>query len=126
MEHQRNLGRENSVRAMLQRELHMRERMPSSDAEVVDIICAMNWEELSKDSLIDAAWAYYFFSVQFRENLKIARQVFPGDQFLEELEREECATSNLSPWRSVAAYGERLDHDEFMRRSLALTALDDA
>ncbi len=102
----------------------MRERTPVSDTEVIESICSMNWRGLSKDSLIDAAWAYYFFSIQFRENLQIARRLFPEDPQLQELECEECETANLSPWPNVAASGERLDHDEFMRRSLALTSLD--
>ena len=103
----------------------MRKRTPVLDTDVVEGICSMNWRGLSKDSLIDAAWAYYFFSVQFRENLKIARRLFPEDSMLEELEADECDTANLSPWRGVAGSGERLDHDEFMQRSLALTTLDE-
>lgn len=104
----------------------MRERTPVTDTEVIESICSMNWRRLSKDSLVDAAWAYYFFSVQFRENLQIARRVFPEDPQLQELEAEECETANLSPWPNVVASGEKLDHDEFMRRSLALTPVDAA
>lgn len=98
--------------------------VPTSDTEVVETICSLNWRGLTKDNLVDVAWAYYFFSVQFRENLKIARHLYPEDPHLEELEAEECWTSNLSPWRGVALESERLDHDEFMRRTLALSFVD--
>ncbi|MGH6878101.1 MAG: hypothetical protein ACREHV_12120 [Rhizomicrobium sp.] len=95
----------------------------NTDTEIVEHICALNWAKLSKDSLIDTAWAYYYFSIQFRENLQVARKVYPDDAHLSELETEECNTANLSPWRGVAAEGERMDHDEFMRRALALGSI---
>lgn len=63
----------------------------------------------------------YFFSIQFRENLQIARRLYPDDAKLIQLEREESQTDNLSPWPEVAAVGERLDHDEFMSRLLLLS-----
>jgi hypothetical protein len=88
---------------------------------VIDEICHLKWQELSEDELFDAAWAYYFFSVQFRENLQIARRLYPDDSNLRRLEREECDTDNLSPWPGVAAAAERMDHDEFMRRLLRLS-----
>ena len=34
---------------------------------------------------------------------------------------EECATDNLSPWPGVAERGERMNHDEYMRRTLDLS-----
>jgi len=71
-----------------------------------------------------SAWAYYFFSIQFRENLQIARMLYPEDVKLKQLEEEECDTHNLSPWPGVALPAERMNHDEFMRRSLELTPLD--
>ena len=49
----------------------------------------------------------------------------PDDPRLRELHRGECRTDNLSPWPGVAWAGERLDHDEFMRRLLALRPIDD-
>jgi hypothetical protein len=97
---------------------------PISDADIVDEICALKWDSLPKDSLTSVAWAYYFFSIQFRENLLLARSLYPTDAKLADLEREECNTTNLSPWPQIAADGERVDHDEFMRRALSLTAID--
>lgn len=95
----------------------------SADDAVVTSICELDWQSLSKDSLTDVAWAYYFFSIQFRENLQIARVLHPQDESLKKLEAEECRTDNLSPWSGVAMPGERMDHDEFMRRTLALAPI---
>ncbi len=86
-------------------------------------ICQLPWFQLSEQDCIDVAWAYYFFSVQFRENLGIARKLHPSDEKLLDLDRGECNTDNLSPWPGVALAGERMDHDEFMRRTLALGSL---
>ncbi len=85
---------------------------------VVDEIVAMAWSSLTKEDLKDVAWAYYFFSIQFRESLKAALKLHPEDENLQRLAREECATNNLSPWPGVASPGERMNHDEFMRRVL--------
>jgi hypothetical protein len=93
--------------------------------EVVEAICALNWRDLSLDQMIDVAWAYYYFSVQFRENLAAARELLPDDEQLEELDRGERDTYNLSPYPGVVAAGERVNHDEFMRRALTLTPIDD-
>ena len=87
---------------------------------VIDEICAFPWSSLSSDEMVNVAWAYYFFSIQFRECLNEARRLRPGDEKLRQLEAEECDTDNLSPWPGVAAAGERMDHDEYMRRALAL------
>jgi hypothetical protein len=92
---------------------------------VIAEICGFNWRGLSQSDLTRIAWAYYFFSIQFRENLEIARTLYPDDTNLKQLEQEECNTSNLSPWPDVAVQGEKLDHDEFMRRTLELSPLDD-
>jgi hypothetical protein len=86
----------------------------------IDRICGLGWGRLTADECVDLAWAYYYFSIQFRENLQIARELYPDDAKLMQLEREECDTSNLSPWPGVAAEGERMNHDEFMRRLLEL------
>jgi hypothetical protein len=91
---------------------------------VVDSICALNWTRLSRDELTAIAAAYYYFSVQFRENLQIARKLYPDDDKLQELELGECNTDNLSPWPGVAKPGEKLDHDEFMLRLLELSPVD--
>jgi hypothetical protein len=87
---------------------------------VIEEISDFPWSSLSPDDMTDAARAYYYFSVQFRESLVEARSLYPGDCNLCRLQVEECDTDNLSPWPGVAAAGERLNHDEFMRRTLAL------
>lgn len=92
--------------------------------KVIDDICNLNWSDLDREGLIDAAWVYYYFSVQFRENLEIARGLYPDDDRLLRLDHGERDTSNLSPWPGVAAAGEKMNHDEFMRRTLALTTID--
>jgi hypothetical protein len=93
---------------------------------MIQEICDLGWSTLGRDGVIDAAWAYYFFSVQFQENLEVARKLFPDDEKLQELEREEANTDNLSPWPHVATEGERMNHCEFMRRVLALAPLPEA
>lgn len=87
---------------------------------VIDGICRMVWEELDSDEMMRAATAYYFFSVQFRESLEVACARHPGDLKLAELWDGECDTDNLSPWPGIAAAGERMNHDEFMRRVIEL------
>src|SRR5262249_4369000 len=69
---------------------------------------------------------YYYFSIQFRENLEVARRLYPDDDRLLQLDHGERNTDNLSPWPGVAARGERMNHDEFMRRTLALTAIEES
>ena len=91
----------------------------------IDAIGRLGWRHLSADECVDVAWAYYFFSVQFRENLIVARQLHPADDKLLDLEQGECDTDNLSPWPGVAAPGERMNHDDFMQRSLALAPIPD-
>ena len=91
---------------------------------VIDEICRLGWTKLTKDNLVDVAWAYYHFSIQFRENLKIACTLYPNDMKLKRLKREECNTDNLSPWPGVANDGEKINHDEFMRRLLKLSPID--
>jgi hypothetical protein len=98
--------------------------MTSSYESVIDEICGLNWPALSQSELWAAAWAYYYFSVQFRENLEIALGLHPTDDQLIRLAKEECNTDNLSPWPGVAALGERLNHDEFMARVLRLSPID--
>jgi hypothetical protein len=92
---------------------------------VIDAICAMPWERLSGDEVLQVAKAYYYFSIQFRENLEIACRRRPEDAKLAALRLGECDTDNLSPWPKVAAPGEKLNHDEFMRRLLALQPVRD-
>jgi hypothetical protein len=90
---------------------------------VIDDICHLDWGNLTEEDLIGVAWVYYYFSIQFRESLEIARQLYPDDQQLQELDRGERNTDNLSPWPGVASVGERMNHDEFMRRTLGLSKI---
>lgn len=92
----------------------------------VDRICDLDFSDCTESEFIDVAWAYYFFSIQFRENLMITCALFPNDSKLQQLEHEECATDNLSPWPGVAAEGEKMNHDEFMRRLLQLSPISEA
>jgi hypothetical protein len=98
--------------------------VPFQFRQVVDEICNLEWQSLTSDEMIAAAHAYYYFSIQFRENLQIARSLYPNDEKLFQLEEGECDTDNLSPWPSIAAIGERMNHDEFMRRSLDLLPIE--
>lgn len=95
-------------------------RRPFAFERVIDEICAFDWESLGDDAIMQVANAYYYFSVQFRESLEIACHLYPQDDKLRQLRAGECDTDNLSPWPGVAAVGERLHHDEFMKRLLAL------
>lgn len=36
---------------------------------VVDSICGLNWADLTQEEFTDAPTIYYYFSIQFRENL---------------------------------------------------------
>jgi hypothetical protein len=93
-------------------------RSPFVFDSVIEGICRMAWDDLDNDDIMRVAKAYYYFSVQFRENLEIAMARHPNDAKLAELFKGECDTDNLSPWPGVAEPGERMDHDEFMRRLL--------
>ncbi len=92
----------------------------SFDKNIITELCELNWSKLTEDDMISVAWSYYFFSVQFRENLEIACEVFPNSTNLTKLKLEECATDNLSPFSGIAMPGEKMNHDEFMRRALCL------
>jgi len=92
---------------------------------VIDEICGLRWKVLTIDDLTDVARAYYYFSVQFRENLEIACHLYPDDSKIRQLKQEECNTDNLSPWPAVASDGEKVNHDEFVRRLLMLGAVND-
>ncbi|HJU18775.1 MAG TPA: hypothetical protein VJ770_20170 [Stellaceae bacterium] len=98
----------------------------SAYEKIVDHICNMPWSMITNRELLQIAHAYYYFSIQFRENLEIACHLYPSDEDLKALYAEECHTDNLSPWPCVAEIGEKLDHDEFMRRSLSLQPVDRA
>lgn len=98
--------------------------IPFAYNRIIDDICDFDWPALGRDDMINVAWAYYYFSIQFRENLEIACSLFPDDVQLAQLNRGERHTDNLSPWPGVAASGERMNHDEFMRRTLQLAKVD--
>lgn len=90
---------------------------------VIAEIAHLDWTELDEQELSAVALAYYYFSIQFRENLLAAAKLYPNDPKLSELMAGECNTDNLSPWPGVAVLGECMDHDEFMRRSIALSPI---
>ncbi len=90
---------------------------------IIEDICNLRWRELNKDGLTNVAWAYYYFSVHFRECMEDALRQYPDDKNLQELDRGERNTDNLSPWPGVAEAREKLDHAEFMRRTLMLTPI---
>jgi hypothetical protein len=90
---------------------------------VIEEICDLQWSALSREHLSAVAWAYYYFSIQFRENLECTFGMHPEDAQLQCLVREECDTDNLSPWPGVAALNEKMNHDEFMRRVLKLSPI---
>src|SRR5271170_7027967 len=87
---------------------------------VIDEIYRMAWEKISNHEVLRIAKVYYYFSIQFRENLTIACQLLPQDENLKKLYREECDTDNLSPFPGITEVGERINHDEFMKRLLLL------
>ena len=92
--------------------------------QVVDDIVHLAWPDLSATDLTCVQWAYYYFSVQFRESLEIACTLYSDDPRLSQLRAEECDTANLSPYPGIAVQGERMNHDEFMRRILAVSDVD--
>src|SRR5262249_2048497 len=94
--------------------------------QTIDDICNFNWIILTEKDIINVAWVYYYFSVQVRENLEIARNLYPDDDRLRQLDQGERNTDNLSPWPGVATIGEKMNHDEFMRRTLALTTISES
>jgi hypothetical protein len=97
---------------------------PIECEKVIAGICDLRWRDLTRNDLEDIAWAYYNFSVQFRENLELACKLYPADVKLQQLRLEECDTDNLSPWPGIVGIGEKINHDEFMRRLLSLSQID--
>jgi hypothetical protein len=91
---------------------------------VVDEICRFRWSKINRNELLAVCRAYYYFSRQFCETLEIACRRHPLDHQLAELWNAECNTDILSPYPGLAAPGERMSHDEFMRRILAISSLD--
>ncbi len=99
-------------------------RRPFEFETVIDEICRLNWENINLHEVMQIAKSYYYFSIQFRENLEVACRLYPHDEKLTKLREGECDTANLSPWPGVAAVGERLNHDEFVKRLLALEGVE--
>lgn len=93
---------------------------------VIDDICNLNWSSLNREELMAVSAAYYFFSVQFVEAVDIACRLYPSDPKLAELRGGECDTDNLSPYPGVAKEGEKMNHDEFIRRAVAMSSLNAA
>jgi hypothetical protein len=91
---------------------------------VIDEIGNLNWSILTREELMAACCAYSYFSVQFVEAVHIACESYPSDRKLIELREGECDTDNLSPYPGIAEEGERMNHDEFMRRIVAMSSLD--
>jgi len=91
---------------------------------VVGEIAALGWQYLTQEELMAVAWAYYYFSIQFRESLNAACDAYPDDPRLISLREGECETDNLSPYVDIALAGERMNHDEFMRRAISLAPID--
>ena len=93
---------------------------------VIDDICNLKWSALNREELMAVCAAYYYFSVQFVEAVDIACGLYPSDRKLAELREGECDTDNLSPYPDVAGEAEKMNHDEFIRRAVALSSLDAA
>jgi hypothetical protein len=88
--------------------------------KIIDDICSLAWNAIDHHELFYVSQSYYYFSIQFRENLEIALALYPQDEKLRFLHTEECNTDNLSPWPRIAMVNEKLNHDEFMKRALLL------
>ena len=81
----------------------------------------MAWDELNSDEVMHASpkGLLLFLDPVPREFGEIARaRALPPTSKLADLWDGECNTANLSPWPGIAATGERMNHDEFMRRLL--------
>jgi hypothetical protein len=89
--------------------------------KTVDEIAGRAWSKLDRDELPAVARAYYYFPAQFRETVAIACRTYPDDERLSELRDDECETDDLSPCPWIAEPGGTLNHDEFTRRTLAIT-----
>src|SRR5271166_5793202 len=93
---------------------------------VIDEIGGLNWSALTREELMPACRAYYYFSVQFVGAVGIACKLYPSDRMLMALREGELDTDNLSPYPGIAKEGERMNHDEFMLRTVAMSSLEPA
>ena len=91
---------------------------------VIDEISNLRWQALDCKELMAVCRAYYYFSKQFVDAVRIACDLYPSDAQLKELRAGECHTDNLSPYPGIADKGEKMDHDEFMRRTIEMASLD--
>jgi hypothetical protein len=104
----------------------MNVHIPNRYHKIVDEIGNFNWRGLERDELMMACRAYYYFSVQFVQAVHITCGLYPSDQNLIALRGGECDTDNLSPYPGIAEKGEKMNHDEFMRRVVESASLDQA
>src|ERR1700722_3932069 len=102
----------------------MNVQIPSRYQRVIDEISNFNWRGLRREELMMACRAYYYFSKQFVDAVDIACGLYPTDQNLISLREGECDTNNLSPYPGIAEKGEKMNHDEFMRRVIESASLD--
>src|SRR5208283_3032112 len=93
---------------------------------VIDEIGNLNWSVLTRDELMAACCAYSYFSVVAVSLNHIHCVLYPSDRKLIELREGECDPDNLSPSPGIAKKGEKMNHDEFMRRVVAMSSLEQA
>jgi len=74
---------------------------------VIDEIVDFSWQGLKRTELLAACRAYYYFSKQFVDAVHIACDLYPADQ------------------NGIADKGEKMNHDEFMRRVIESASLDE-
>ena len=91
---------------------------------VIDEISNLNWKKLDQEELMAVCRAYYYFSRQFVDAVHIACKLYPSDPQLIQLRSGECDTDNLSPYPGIAEKGEKMDHDEYMKRAIGMARLD--
>jgi hypothetical protein len=92
--------------------------------KIIDEIGNLNWQGLERHELMMACRAYYYFSRQFVDAVHIACDLYPSDRNLISLREGECETDNLSPYPGIAEKGEKMNHDEFMKRVVDSASLD--
>jgi hypothetical protein len=102
----------------------MNVQITSRYQRVIDEIRNFNWRGLKREELMIACRAYYYFSRQFVDAVHIACDLYPSDENLISLREGECDTDNLSPYPGIAEKGEKMNHDEFMRRVVESASLD--
>ncbi len=100
------------------------DKVTSDYHDIIAKIEMLNWSALTREELMAVCAAYCYFSVQFVQAVGIACELDPSDLKLIDLRHGECDTDNLSPYPGIAAEGEKMNHDEFMRRTVAMSSLD--